>query len=79
MDKYTIQELAYKKGYDKGYEDGKRGAAEVVRCKDCKYWNKRYETKGICMNHSNAVLCFTTPDFYCACGERDNDGICKKG
>ena len=45
-------------------------AVEVVRCKDCKHWNKRYEKKGLCMNHSNAILCFTKPDFYCSCGER---------
>ena len=45
-------------------------AVEVVRCEKCKHWNKRNYTKGLCMNHSNAVLCFTKPGFYCACGER---------
>ena len=44
-------------------------AVEVVRCKDCKHWNKRYETKGICLKH-NSIVTFTSPEFYCACGER---------
>ena len=44
-------------------------AVPVVRCKDCKYWNKRYEAMGMCMKH-NAILTFTKPDFYCAWGER---------
>ena len=44
-------------------------AVEVVRCKDCKCWQKRYETKGICFKH-NSILTFTNPDFYCSYGER---------
>lgn len=44
-------------------------AVEVVRCKACQHWQKRHETRGICLNH-NAIVTFTTPDFYCACGER---------
>ena len=52
-------------------------AVEVVRCKKCQHWNKRYETKGICLKH-NSILTFTSPDFYCACGERESDGICKE-
>ena len=44
-------------------------AVEVTRCKDCEYWNKRYEAMGMCMKH-NAIVTFTKPDFYCAWGER---------
>lgn len=44
-------------------------AVPVVRCKDCQYWNPRYETMGICMKH-NSIVTFTKPDFYCAWGER---------
>ena len=44
-------------------------AVPVVRCKDCEYWNKRYEAMGMCMKH-NAIVTFTKPDFYCAWGER---------
>lgn len=51
---------------------------EVVRCKDCQYWNPRYETMGMCMKH-NSIVTFTKPDFYCAWGKGKNDGICKEG
>jgi hypothetical protein len=44
-------------------------AVEVVRCKNCRFWNPRYETMGMCMKH-NSILIFTKPDFYCAFGER---------
>ena len=49
-------------------------AVEVVRCKACQHWQKRHETRGICLNH-NAIVTFTTPDFYCACGERRTDDV----
>ena len=53
-------------------------AVEVVRCENCQYWNPRYETMGMCMKH-NSIVTFTKPNFYCAWGERKNDGICEKG
>ena len=49
-------------------------AAEVVRCKACQHWQKRHETRGICLKQ-NAIVTFTTPDFYCACGERRTDHV----
>ena len=52
-------------------------AVEVVRCAKCKHWNPRYEAIGMCMKH-NSIVTFTKPDFYCAWGERKNDGICKE-
>lgn len=45
-------------------------AVEVVRCKDCHYWNPRYETMGMCMKH-NSIVTFTKPDFYCAWGREE--------
>lgn len=36
MNEFDATEQAYKNGYDKGYADAK---AELVRCKDCKYYN----------------------------------------
>ena len=53
-------------------------AVEVVRCKNCQYWNPRYETMGMCMKH-NSIVTFTKPDFFCAWGKDKNDGICEKG
>ena len=49
-------------------------AVEVVRCKECQHWQKRHETRGICLKH-NAIVTFTTPDFYCAYGERRTDHV----
>ena len=49
-------------------------AVEVVRCKACQHWQKRHETRGICLKHI-AIVTFTTPDFYCACGERRTDHV----
>jgi hypothetical protein len=37
MDKYTATEMAFKHGYEKGYEAAK---AEIVHCKDCKHYDK---------------------------------------
>lgn len=39
-------------------------AVEVVRCKDCTYWD------GTCC----ADFCTTDPDGYCSWGERRKDG-----
>ena len=38
MKTHDATEQAYKNGYSKGFEDGKRGAVEVVRCRQCKHW-----------------------------------------
>ncbi len=43
-------------------------AVPVVRCENCKYWNPRYETMGMCMKH-NSIVTFTKPNFFCAWGE----------
>ena len=43
---------------------------EIVRCKDCKYWDKGHTEE--CSNLDS--LCYHTgwckPDWYCAAGER---------
>lgn len=44
-------------------------AVPVVRCRDCKWWDKDQTTdgvKGFCPNTG----CGEQPDFYCADGER---------
>ena len=46
-------------------------AVEVVRYKDCKYWDKRnFKNNGICLQKKNPIFFMTAPNFYCACGER---------
>ena len=46
-------------------------AVEVVRCKDCKYFDgeccDRYADETLGYSHS------TQPNFFCACGERKTD------
>ena len=74
MDKYTIDEIQYKNGYRKGYEDGKKDAVEVVRCKDCKHWSyipgldKCPHCVVFCGLHSKAYQ--TKSDDFCSYGER---------
>lgn len=45
-------------------------APELIRCKDCKHWNKEEHDCNIKVGHFTAP-----PDWYCADGERkDGDG-----
>ena len=75
-----IRALKYdREQYDKGYADGIRDAREeLVRCKECKYWNE--ETKW-CYKHSHYYNDgvnwlqwehFEADDF-CSHGERKKD------
>ena len=47
---------------------------EVVRCKDCEFWNKDENILGgICDEWSDfedSIIQYTKPDGYCSCGER---------
>ena len=63
MDKYTLQEQAFKHGYEKGYEAAK---AEIVHCKECKNYNLfRLE----CHNeHMNGYIVI---DGFCSYGEKE--------
>ena len=68
-----IRALQYDRNqYDKGYADGKADAmAEVVRCKDCKYWDEDRRCNGI---KNGLVMEYTWDDDFCSYGERkDND------
>jgi hypothetical protein len=54
-------------------------AVEVVRCRDCYWWNKeRAGLNGECVCNRFSVHkiieTFTTQDHFCACGERRKDG-----
>ena len=42
---------------------------EVVRCKDCKYWENAKDYEPYC-NHWGNMMTDTTADDYCSCGER---------
>lgn len=39
----------------------------VVRCRECKNWNRQ---KRVCMSNRNYIFYVTSPDFYCADGKR---------
>ena len=63
MDKHTATEQAFKNGYSKGYEAGKKDAmAELVRCKDCKHYHKR-----VCPMWMYTEM---KPKDFCSYGER---------
>lgn len=70
-----IKALAYDRGqYTKGYEDRD---AEIVRCKDCRWWNGNPETmhnNHLCRNWSKFGSIDTSADGFCSYGERREDG-----
>lgn len=52
-------------------------AVEVVRCKDCKFWNKDENILGgICDEWSDfedSIINYTKPDDYCSRGEQKEE------
>ena len=50
---------------------------EVVRCKDCEFWNKDENILGgICDEWSDfedSIISYTKPDDYCSRGERKEE------
>ena len=51
-------------------------ATPVVRCKECRYWREEVSPTEhwVCAHHSfNERKMYTTPNFYCADGERRNE------
>ena len=72
MDIYSIQEEAYKRGY----EAGKSDAVEVVRCKDCEHCRTTYTSKEHTPFHFCKKMNSTAVklDGFCFYGERkDNE------
>lgn len=76
----AIASLKTDEAYQLEYEN--RDAVEVIRCKDCSYWNKSYVTKSgkhPCSYLSSQVSYHHTPaDGYCYKAERikeQTDGI----
>ena len=43
---------------------------QVVRCKDCKYWDKHFPQGGSSLCEGKARLIATLPDDFCSDGER---------
>ena len=66
-----IRALQYDRDqYEKGYADGKRDAmAELVRCKDCKYW-KEEKDLGMFCTHWGSTLTESQAEDFCSYGER---------
>ena len=60
--------------YEKGYADGKRDAMdELVRCKDCKYYNERNEDcdhPALWGEYCSDFGLHMKPDDFCSYGER---------
>lgn len=58
---------------EKGLTTRREIGEELVRCKDCKYWNDA----GLCKKHSNPIvgaIYGTDADDYCSEGERKDPG-----
>ena len=45
-------------------------AGPIVRCRDCKYWDEKYS---FCINTEKCFGGETTPDWFCASGEREDN------
>ena len=61
------------KAYDDGYKDRD---AEIVRCKDCKWYREGYDINGKWFSHCNGstrTYRHTEPDWFCADGERRSE------
>ncbi len=55
--------------YEDGFKDGyKAKDDEVIRCKDCRYWNNF--SSGHCMLHDIRPTPLIMVDWYCADGKR---------
>lgn len=56
---------------------GSKEFVNVVRCKDCKWWNTDWYkgVHGECPN----VFCETTADYFCADGERKDGEVKNNG
>ena len=68
-------ELLRALAYDRWqYEKGRADALEsIVRCKDCKMWNTEWKHEaGDCYCYK--FFQWTDPDFFCADGERRDNG-----
>ena len=73
-----IRALRYdREQYQKGFDDARKDAVPVVRCKDCVYWDDDPDTygaddgpKGKCMK-SFETMC---ADDFCSFGERKDGG-----
>lgn len=48
-------------------------AVEVVRCKDCKYWDTTWEPTNSDGYYCSMIDLISDDDFYCAHGERKTD------
>ena len=68
MNVLDATEIAYKNGYEKGKEDAVRDSdvVEVVRCKDCKYWQHEEDVDFVCTRHYG----YRTSMDFCSYGER---------
>ena len=42
---------------------------DIVRCKECRYWEMRNSPRGWCVVHQGYVL----PQYFCADGEREGE------
>ena len=58
-------------GFREKIEDMEKNMAEVVRCKDCRYW---VENRGdsFCASH-DGLFAHTKPDDFCSYGERKDE------
>ena len=68
-----IKALQYDRGqYEKGYEDGKRDAPDIICCKDCTHYCRHKDDYMCGIN----VLAYVRENDFCSRAERRTDEIC---
>ena len=70
MNPHDATEQAYRNGYYAGYKAAK---AEIVRCKDCKYYIGCGIYDGISVHVCSYMRTMKLPDDFCSFGERKED------
>lgn len=71
--KYTVAYFAFESIIAALKQEPTVDAVEVVRCKDCKYWENGKDHEPYC-NHCVSMMSDSEPDDFCSYGERkDND------
>ncbi len=53
--------------------ESKSDYVQVVRCKDCKHWERGKFGNGTCEHMMGDQFCYSGPEDYCSCGVRSDE------
>lgn len=67
-EEYT-ERMTIAESLDHFTDEGCPQTIDIVRCKECRYWEMRNSPRGWCVVHQGYV----SPQYFCADGERKSD------